>query len=113
MRITVGHTERCTQGTGDTVISISQTTSPKASPLQQMKKVVIMNTIVTGQRDIIVPRDTLPELETGHYDRIIQNFHMIDSGKRQLLRQITSERLPTDRIQGHARKTQATNLNVN
>ena len=41
---------------------------------------------------------TLPELEASHHDRIIQDFHMIDPGKRQLLRQITSERLPTDRI---------------
>ena len=79
MRITVGHAERCTQRTGNTVIGISQAASPKAFPLQQMKKIVVMNAIVAGQRDIIVPRDTLPELETGHYDRIIQNFHMIDS----------------------------------
>ena len=63
-----------------------------------MKKIVVMNAIVAGQRDIIVPRNTLPELEASHHDRIIQDFHMIDPGKRQLLRQITSERLPTDRI---------------
>ena len=109
MRITVGHAERCTQRTGNTVIGISQAASPKAFPLQQMKKIVVMNAIVAGQRDIIVPRNTLPELEASHHDRIIQDFHMIDPGKRQLLRQITSERLRS----GHARKTQATNSNVN
>lgn len=98
MRITVGHAERCTQRTGNTVIGISQAASPKAFPLQQMKKIVVMNAIVAGQRDIVVPRNTLPELEASHHDRIIQDFHMIDPGKRQLLRQITSERLPTDRI---------------
>ena len=99
MRITVGHAERCTQRTGNTVIGISQAASPKAFPLQQMKKIVVMNAIVAGQRDIIVPRNTLPELEASHHDRIIQDFHMIDPGKRQLLRQITSERLSTDRVQ--------------
>ena len=87
MRITVGHAERCTQRTGNTVIGISQAASPKAFPLQQMKKIVVMNAIVAGQRDIVVPRNTLPELEASHHDRIIQDFHMIDPGKRQLLRQ--------------------------
>ena len=82
MRITVGHAKRSTQRAGHTVISISQATAPKAFPLQQMEKVIIVNTIIAGQRDIIVPRNALPELKTGHYNRIIQDFHMIDSGKR-------------------------------
>ena len=79
-----------------------------------------MNAIVAGQRDIIVPRNTLPELEASHHDRIIQDFHMIDPGKRQLLRQITSERLPhrshlrTEKPyfprSGHARKNAGNKL---
>ena len=37
-----------------------------------MKKIVVMNAIVAGQRDIIVPRNTLPELEASRDPYLLQ-----------------------------------------
>ena len=88
MVIPVGKTEIRIQRPGYAIIGIAEASAPHMLSLKEAEKIVVMHCIIGNQRDIVPATDLLTKVETGHGKRIAENFHVVDTGKRNLLRQV-------------------------
>ena len=86
----IGIPERNLQRTEHTVHTISGTDTKQLFPFQYFEEVTVRQAIITCQSEIMNASHPLSEFHGCNHDRIVHQFHIGHTGKRQLLWNVES-----------------------